>query len=162
MPSANPQTDHSATLVEILSQPVTWQKSLQELSRGALVETVPTRPQSRTEWLFLGCGTSCYLAEGAAASWSLLTGQRARALPASEPLLFPDAAFLRTSNLQAAVISRSGRTSEALRAANLLSRDNRIPPRALTAAPRPPLPRFAICTVPLPPPHERATSRAPR
>jgi glucosamine--fructose-6-phosphate aminotransferase (isomerizing) len=157
MPSPQPQTDHSATLSEILSQPVIWQKSLQELNRGALLETVLTQTHSRTEWLFLGCGTSFYLAEAAAASWTLLTGQRARALPASEPLLFPDAAFLRPSNLQAAVISRSGRTSEALRAASLLTREYRIPTLGITCASESALAEICDLTIPLPAADEKST-----
>lgn len=157
MPSPQPQTDHSATLSEILSQPVIWQKSLQELNRGALLETVLTQTHSRTEWLFLGCGTSFYLAEAAAASWTLLTGQRARALPASEPLLFPDAAFLRPSNLQAAVISRSGRTSEALRAASLLTREYRIPTLGITCASESALAEICDLTIPLPSADEKST-----
>lgn len=157
MPSSKPQAEHSATLSEILSQPVTWQKSLQELNRSALLETVLTRTHSRTEWLFLGCGTSFYLAEAAAASWTLLTGQRARALPASEPLLFPDAAFLRTSNLQAVVISRSGRTSEALRAANLLSREYHIPTLGITCASDSGLAEICDLTIPLLAADEKST-----
>jgi glucosamine--fructose-6-phosphate aminotransferase (isomerizing) len=157
MPSLNPQTAQSATLGEILSQPDVWRKSLRELNRGALLETVLTQTDSRTEWLFLGCGTSFYLAEAAAVSWTLLTGQRARALPASEPLLFPDAAFLRAPHLQAVVISRSGRTSEALRAANLLSREHRIPTLGITCASQSALAEVCDLTIPLTAADEKST-----
>jgi glucosamine--fructose-6-phosphate aminotransferase (isomerizing) len=157
MPSPNPQTGQSTTLDEILSQPEVWRKSLQELNRGQLLEKVLTQTESRKEWLFLGCGTSFYLAEAAAASWTLLTGQRARALPASEPLLFPNAAFLRASNLQAVVISRSGRTSEALRAANLLLREYRIPTLGITCAPQSPLAEICDLTIPLLAADEKST-----
>ncbi|MBZ5700398.1 MAG: SIS domain-containing protein [Acidobacteriia bacterium] len=157
MPSLNPQTEHSATLDEILSQPDVWRKSLQELNRDQLLERVLTQTESRKEWLFLGCGTSFYLAETAAASWTLLTGQRARALPASEPLLFPNAAFLRAPHLQAVVISRSGRTSEALRAANLLSREHRIPTLGITCASLSALAEVCDLTIPLPVADEKST-----
>lgn len=156
MPSPT-QAGQSATLSEILSQPDIWRRTLQELNRGTLLETVLTQTESRTEWLFLGCGTSFYLAETAAAAWTLLTGQRARALPASEPLLFPDAAFLRTSNLQAVIISRSGRTSEALRAANLLSREYLIPTLGITCASQSALADACDLTIPLPTADEQST-----
>jgi len=42
------------------------------------------------EGLFVGCGTSNYLALSAAASWIATTGRRARAAPPSELSFFPD------------------------------------------------------------------------
>ena len=133
------QIQSSATLQEILSQPEIWRASLRELQKNGSLETVLAESGSRTEWLFLGCGTSFYLAEAAAASWIHLTGQRARALPASEPLLFPDLTLARSAGLQAVIISRSGRTSEAIRAANLLSREFRVPTLGVTCASGSPL-----------------------
>jgi glucosamine--fructose-6-phosphate aminotransferase (isomerizing) len=134
MQIAKTQIQSSATLQEILSQPEVWRASLRELQKNGSLQTVLAETGSRTEWLFLGCGTSFYLAEAAAASWTLLTGQRARALPAAEPLLFPDLTLARSAGLQAVVISRSGRTSEALRATNLLSREYRVPTLGVTCA----------------------------
>jgi len=133
------QIQSSATLQEILSQPEVWRASLRELQKNGSLQTILAETCSRTEWLFLGCGTSFYLAEAAAASWTLLTGQRARALPASEPLLFPELTLARSAGLQAVVISRSGRTSEALRVANLLSREYHVPTLGVTCASGSPL-----------------------
>ena len=45
---------------------------------------------SASEWLFIGCGSSYYIGLAAAATCSAITGKRARAIPASELLLFPD------------------------------------------------------------------------
>jgi glucosamine--fructose-6-phosphate aminotransferase (isomerizing) len=133
------QVQASATLREILSQPEIWLASFDELRKNSSLNDVLAEAGSRNEWLFLGCGTSFYLAEAAAASWTLLTGQRARALPASEPLLFPDLTLARSAGLQAVVISRSGRTSEALRAAHLLSREYGVPTLGVTCASGSPL-----------------------
>jgi glutamine---fructose-6-phosphate transaminase (isomerizing) len=133
------QVQSSATLQEILSQPEIWQASFKELRKKSSLHDALAEAGSRNEWLFLGCGTSFYLAEAAAASWILLTGQRARALPASEPLLFPDLTLARSPGLQAVVISRSGRTSEALRAAHLFSREYRVPTLGVTCASGSPL-----------------------
>src|SRR6202171_1435527 len=80
----------SATLQEILSQPEVWRDSLRALQGNGSFQTILEETGSRTQWLFLGCGTSFYLAEAAAASWTLLPGQPARALPASAQLLFPE------------------------------------------------------------------------
>lgn len=132
MQNANIQPQDSATLHEILSQPEVWQTELAELRQGSQIDSILDRTTSRTEWLFLGCGTSYYLAEAAAASWTLLTGQRARALPASEPLLFSDLAYLKSPGLQSVIISRSGETSEAVRTADLLSQELGVPTLGIT------------------------------
>jgi glutamine---fructose-6-phosphate transaminase (isomerizing) len=122
------------TLPEILSQPDVWRSCLRDLSGSAAFQTALTEAASRKEWLFVGCGTSFYLAEAAARSWTLLNGQPSRALPASELLLFPRLGRLDAEGLQVVVISRSGRTSEALRAAELLSRKDNLPVLGVTCA----------------------------
>src|SRR6202171_383498 len=129
----------SATRQEILSQPEVWRDSLRALQGNGSFQTILEETGSRTQWLFLGCGTRFYLAEAAAASWTLLTGQPARALPASEPLLFPELTLGRSAGLQAVIISRSGRTSEALRAANLLAHEYRVPTLGVTCSTASPL-----------------------
>jgi fructoselysine-6-P-deglycase FrlB-like protein len=107
---------------------------LRELRENGSLRTVLEEAGSRTDWLFLGRGTSFYRAEAAAASWTLLTGQPARPLPASELLFLPELALSRSAGLQAVIISRSGRTSEALRSANLLSHKYRVPTLGVTCA----------------------------
>ena len=92
------------------------------------------RARRAKEWIFVGCGSSFYLAEAAANSWNLLTGQRARAVPASEILLFPGLLQANGRDTQAVVISRSGQTSETIRAAKVLSRDLRVPTLGITCA----------------------------
>jgi glucosamine--fructose-6-phosphate aminotransferase (isomerizing) len=76
--------------------------------------------QSAEEWLFLGCGSSFYIAQAAAASMMELTGLRAQALPASEAMLFPDTVLRRRDKCVPVLISRSGRTTEVLRVAEIL------------------------------------------
>lgn len=122
----------SHTLTEILSQPEVWRSSLRELGKNVGFQAALNHAPSRREWLFVGCGSSFYLAEATAACWTLLTGQRTRALPASEVLLFPQLALLAVADLQVVVISRSGRTSEAVRVAELLSTKHHVPTLGLT------------------------------
>ncbi len=145
------------SLAEILSQPRFWGQCLEALEReGSLAEV--RRPfASATEWLFVGCGSSYYIALSAAASWSAITGMRARAVPASELLLFPEPVLAGSENLAAAVISRSGQTSEAVQAAQLLERERNIRTLAVTGTPDQPLEQSATATLPLLPCGEQST-----
>jgi glucosamine--fructose-6-phosphate aminotransferase (isomerizing) len=119
----------SATLREILSQPDVWRTCFAALDAGQLEHANGQLPEA-DDWLFVGCGSSYYIALVAAASWTHLTGRRARAVPASEALLFPELAV--PQGCQPVLITRSGRTSEILQAAELLSRGRRRPPMAIT------------------------------
>ena len=145
------------SLAEILSQPEFWGRCLEALQRqGSLAETrQPFR--SAREWLFVGCGSSYYIALSAAAAWSSITGMRARAIPASELLLFPEIVLAGSENLAAVVISRSGRTSEAVRAAQVLEREKNIRVLAVTGTPGQPLEQTATATLPLLPCDEQST-----
>ena len=107
--------------------------------------------------MFVGCGSSYYIALSAAAAWSSITGMRARAIPASELLLFPDIVLAGSENLAAVVISRSGRTSEAVRAAQLLERREEHSRSGRTGTPDQPLEQTATATLPLLPCDEQST-----
>ncbi|HEY4977912.1 MAG TPA: SIS domain-containing protein [Candidatus Acidoferrum sp.] len=128
----NHNTSH--TWNEIISQGQVWQSVLAELNSSSVVEGILASTVNARQWIFIGCGSSFYLAEAAAQSWTILTGQPSRAIPASEVLLFPDMLRAEGSGLQAVVISRSGRTSEAVKAANVLVRDLHIPTVGITCA----------------------------
>jgi glucosamine--fructose-6-phosphate aminotransferase (isomerizing) len=127
------------------------------LRHKGYVEQILEPFRDRLEWLFVGCGTSYYLALAAASSWSTITGQRARAIPASELLLFPDAMLAGSERVAAVVISRSGRTSEAVRAAEIFESVKKIPTLAVTCTPDQPLERFATRTLLLPAAAEEST-----
>jgi glutamine---fructose-6-phosphate transaminase (isomerizing) len=124
----------SDTWKEILSQATTWQSVSQELSQNAVVEKIVASGARKPSWLFVGCGTSFYLAEAAANSWSLLTGGAARAVPASEVLLYPKLTRVDGTDVQAVVISRSGKTSEAVRAARALKHELHMPTVGITCS----------------------------
>jgi glutamine---fructose-6-phosphate transaminase (isomerizing) len=124
----------SETYNEILSQGDVWQSVLQELKQSGAAETMLRTGNSKASWMFVGCGTSFYLADAAATSWTLLTGEPARAVPGSEILLYPALTRSDSTDLRAIVISRSGRTSEAVRAARVLRKEMRIPTIGITCA----------------------------
>jgi glucosamine--fructose-6-phosphate aminotransferase (isomerizing) len=147
MPGSDKHAPTSHTLTEILSQPEIWRQTLNELERGGVLEKILEETKPRNEWLFVGCGSSYYLAKAAAASWTLMTRQPARTLPASELLLFPRLAMHTAETSQAVVISRSGKTSEAVKAANVLSQKFRVPTLGITCAADSPLERACDRTI---------------
>ncbi len=134
MPNKSTGYAKAETYREILSQSEVWQSVLRELKQNASGRTIPQSNNRRPSWLFVGCGTSFYLAEAAATSWTLLTGETARAVPGSEILLYPALTRADAANLHAVVISRSGRTSEAVRAAHVLRKEMQMPTLGVTCA----------------------------
>jgi glutamine---fructose-6-phosphate transaminase (isomerizing) len=150
MPVSGAPVRCSHTLTEILSQPEIWRSCSRSLNDEAAFQLMKTEADTRKSWLFIGCGTSFYLAEAAASCWTLLTRQAARAIPASELLLFPRLAHLDLQDLQAVVISRSGRTSEAVRAAELLAQKYRVATLGITCAPESELAKACGRTIVLP------------
>jgi glucosamine--fructose-6-phosphate aminotransferase (isomerizing) len=120
--SISPPIRSLHTLSEILSQPEIWQTGLAGFVADPACKAFVGKAGSHRERVFVGCGTSYYVAEAAAANWTKLTGKSARAVPASEVLLFPDLLRLEAGETQAVIISRSGKTSEAIRAAEAFAR----------------------------------------
>ena len=70
--------------------------------------------------LFVGCGSSYYLSQTIAAQWTRLLKMNCTAVPASELLFAPDEGLRQTGAQQVVLVSRSGKTTEVLRAAELL------------------------------------------
>jgi len=145
------------SLSEILSQPQFWSGCLDQLESNGSFARLRETFRDATEWLFIGCGSSYYIALAAAATWGMLTGQRARAIPASELLLFPDLVLAGSGKVAAAVISRSGRTSETVRAAEFLENEKDIRTLAVTGTNDQPLQQIAASTLPLLPSDEKST-----
>lgn len=103
------------TLEEIRSQPAAWQETLAYL--GARAEDLAAvGPTGFDEVLVTGCGSTYYLALAAAALLQELTGVRARGLPASEIWLYPDSAYRAGAKTLLLAVSRSGTTTETVRA----------------------------------------------
>ena len=148
-PSTTAGVPGADSLAEILSQPQFWGRCLEELEREGSLAHIRQPFRSASQWLFIGCGSSYYVALAAAAAWSRITGIRARAIPASELLLFPDLVLADAEDLAAVVISRSGSTSEAVQAARLLEREKNIRVLAVTGTPDQPLEQIATATLPL-------------
>jgi len=137
------------SLAEILSQPEAWGKSLEKLDQGGQLRDV-RRDFSKAEgWLFIGCGSSYYVALAAAATMNSVSPLPARALPASEILLYPELVLASAKNFVPVLISRSGKTSEVLQATELLN-SRSFPTLAITCAAGQPLEALASRTILLP------------
>jgi glutamine---fructose-6-phosphate transaminase (isomerizing) len=144
------------SLAEILSQAECWAKCLKGLAAGETVREIAERFGNSPEWVFIGCGSSYYIAQAAAASWSAITGTRARAIPASELLLFPDLVFAGMKEFVPVLISRSGQTSEVLRVAQLLN-EKQVPNLAVSCATGEKLEALATTSILLPAADEQST-----
>jgi glucosamine--fructose-6-phosphate aminotransferase (isomerizing) len=99
--------------------------------------------------LFIVCGSSYYVALAAASTMTALTNRRARAVPASEVLLYPEVVLRSASDCVPVLISRSGQTSEVLKVGELL-KDRNIPTLAISCTPDQPLEKLATVTICLP------------
>ena len=126
------QRKNSHTWNEIASQGKVWKAVLQGLNDSAVVTDILRRSEGRRTFIFLGCGTSYYQAEAAATSWTALTGHSAQAVASSEILLFPEMLRGGEQNACAVAVSRSGRTSETVRATSVLQGELKIPTAGIT------------------------------
>lgn len=144
------------TREEILSEPRCWGECLRHLAASGQIDRVLRIASLQKPWLFIGCGSSYYLALSAAASWTALTGVAASAVPASELLLFPNLILSNASAWQPVLISRSGHTSEILKVGEDLQ-SQRVPIVAVTCAPDEALEAMASGAISLPMADEKST-----
>lgn len=115
---------------EIWSQPAAWDDALAVHAR-AQSALAPLLAGRYDQVIFTGCGSTYYLSLAAAALFQEQTGRSARAVPAGELLLNPAAVLTGGKTLLVAV-SRSGATTETVRAVEHFRQQNRGPVVALT------------------------------
>lgn len=142
------------TIAEILSEPATWNSCLKAMEKSGELQSLNEKLPRNVEWVFIGCGSSFYLAQAAAASWTILTGEKSRALPASEITLFPQ---LFPATCQPVLITRSGYTSEALQAAEYLETKLHLETLAITCGTGTPIEKVASHCVKLTAADEKST-----
>jgi glucosamine--fructose-6-phosphate aminotransferase (isomerizing) len=145
------------TQAEILSQPWCWRECFQALDEKDQLRQVCARFPARSDWLYVGCGSSYYIALAAAASCTQVTGMRARAVPASDLFLFPNLILAGSALCQPVLISRSGHTSEVLKAAEYLEVKSNIRTLAISCATHQPLEEICTATLHLLPADEQST-----
>ncbi|MCC6802218.1 MAG: SIS domain-containing protein [Anaerolineae bacterium] len=101
---------------EILSQPSAWNEALALINGEASSLRHFWRAGQYESVIFTGCGSTYYLSVAAAALFQQLGVTEARALPASEIWLYPQSAYSTTRRTLLIAVSRSGETTETLRA----------------------------------------------
>jgi glucosamine--fructose-6-phosphate aminotransferase (isomerizing) len=126
------------TLSEIFSQPQCWSACLAKIAAGTDLAAAAQMAKQGSEWIFVGCGTSYYLAQAAAATFNYLN-LRARAVPASDLLMYPSLTLHEEQDYIPVLISRSGRTSETIRAAQMLEKHRNLRTIAITCVDGQPL-----------------------
>jgi glucosamine--fructose-6-phosphate aminotransferase (isomerizing) len=119
-----------ATYREIKSQPEAWGQALEQTRVAFLPDA-----QDYDQVIFTGCGSTYYLSLAAAALYQELTGRAGRAVPGGELLLNPGASVAQIGreaspagdNLRylLVAISRSGTTTETIRAVEQFKKENR-------------------------------------
>jgi glucosamine--fructose-6-phosphate aminotransferase (isomerizing) len=107
------------TYKEIKSQAEAWAQAL-EVTRAAKLPN----PVAYQQVIFTGCGSTYYLSLAAAALYQELTGRIARAVPGGELLLNPQN-FLTDGKILLVAVSRSGTTTETVRATEKFKTEKR-------------------------------------
>ncbi len=120
------------TLAEILSQPAIWTETESHLAASGTLQTLADTFSPRSAWLFVGCGSSYYLSRLIAAIWTKYFHIPATGVPASELLFAPEETLRRIGAAQVVLMSRSGETTEVLRAAELLQSHKTLQTLAVT------------------------------
>jgi glutamine---fructose-6-phosphate transaminase (isomerizing) len=132
------------TLQEILSQPRIWSETETQLRESLQLENLSALFSPRSPWLFVGCGSSYYLSQLIAALWTKHFYIPATGVPASELLFAPEETLRRLGAEQVVLMSRSGETTEVLRAAELLRKHPAVQTLGVTCNPQSPL--VNLCT----------------
>jgi glutamine---fructose-6-phosphate transaminase (isomerizing) len=114
------------TTQEILSQPAAWVETARQFAQNADLLGGFEGFSPREPWLFVACGSSYYLSRTIAAQWSKLLQVACTAVPASELLFAPLEVMQQTSVRQVVLVSRSGKTTEVLRAAEWLKANTQV------------------------------------
>lgn len=124
------------TLQEILSQPKVWSETETQLRESRLLEKYAELFSPRSPWLFVGCGSSYYLSRLIAALWTKHFYIPATGVPASELLFAPEETLRRLGTEQVVLMSRSGETTEVLRAAEVLQKHKTVQTLGVTCNPQ--------------------------
>jgi glucosamine--fructose-6-phosphate aminotransferase (isomerizing) len=131
----NSDGEFSITYEEIIRQQTGWKVALSALKADKINHLRLLDEFEDRTWVFTGCGTSFYLAQTASTIFETLTGIPTKAVPASEILIFPKLVFHpNTDNLMVS-ISRSGESTEVVRAAQKVRKEFRIPNLAVSCEP---------------------------
>lgn len=134
------------TYREIMAQGDSLQRTLPILEASTLPTFLTERGRVP---VFTGCGTSYHLAVYAAGVTRALAGVPAIAVPASELWLLPELHYLKQERYALVAISRSGTTTETVRAVEVARRWD-VPVLAVTCAGGSPMSDAAVSSIRMP------------
>jgi glucosamine--fructose-6-phosphate aminotransferase (isomerizing) len=126
----NPDT--SITYREITRQQNGWNRALEALTKEKSRHKEWLDRYAGHVWVFVGCGTSYYIAQTASFLFTEIAGIRSSAVPASEVIMFPENVFQRGNDYLMIPISRSGTTTEIVLAARKARQQLNIPTLAVS------------------------------
>ncbi len=113
------------TREEIFSQPEAWEQAIEVLRERVEDIQEYSRLDEYQQVIFTGCGSTYYLSRSVAAQFQVMTGHSARGLPASELWLSPKKSYIPDARTLLIAISRSGETTETLRACDTFRRNHK-------------------------------------
>jgi glucosamine--fructose-6-phosphate aminotransferase (isomerizing) len=138
------------TLQEILSQPAAWLETARRFEQNDKLFENFQNFSKEGPWLFVACGSSYYLSRTIAAQWPKLLQAKCTAVPASELLFAPSEVMRRTGARQVVLVSRSGKTTEVLRAAEWLKANAAVRTIGVTCSENSVLEKLCTHTLKLP------------
>jgi glutamine---fructose-6-phosphate transaminase (isomerizing) len=147
------------TRAEIYSQPEAWIAALDVLTAQSADITNLWQRGHYEHVIFTGCGSPYYLALAAAALFQELSGQPARALPASELWLSPRSSYARSGKTLLVAVSRSGETTELLRACEAFKQADRGDLVTVSCYPDRPLTSLGVLNIVLPAGREESVAQ---
>lgn len=145
------------TWQEILSQPKVWQSVLDGFAADRPALEAFLEQADFDQVAVVGCGSTYYLAQCAASIFTHWTGRPARAFPSSEVWLFPTS--LPRGRWLLLAISRSGTTTETLRALERFRKAVDGPAVTITCYPESPLAQGADFTLAAPHAQEQSVAQ---
>lgn len=145
------------TYNEIFSQPDAWNAALTVLAEN-LSDLRSITQLHVDQVIFTGCGSTYYLALASAALTQHMTGLPSRAFPASELWLYPRSSYVDRKTLLVTV-SRSGETTETLRACESFLADRRGVLLTLSCYNHMPLAKMGTLNIVLPSGQEQSVAQ---
>ena len=129
---AIPNHDGSSTYAEIKRQQKIWKTALETLTARSHEYKRLLALWHDYTWVFSGCGTSFYLAQTASHIFGEETQMPVKAVPASEILIFPRTIFNADQKNLLIALSRSGTTTEIVKAVGKAKKEFAIPSLAVS------------------------------
>ena len=146
------------TKQEIQTQPEAWADALDQVESDQTELQKIIQKKDYDNVLFAGCGSTYYLSLAAAALFQETTGRQARAIPSGELLLNPPTILSEGKTLLIAV-SRSGSTTETVKAVEMFKKQNRGAVIAITNYGEEPLAGLADIPIVIPKGQEQSVAQ---